>query len=320
MKSPVPSPLLVWILVVITIVVGIFILSEIDPVIFHIKQRREELPKKLQKVKKAKAQTDVVFFGDSLLQEAIPPTEEEINAKLSSAASFPVKAVNLAMDGRTPWDLDRRSRQILGLHPKIIVIQSDMLVKRRLQVEEPPGYFETKKIRLRNWISYIKQPLMQPLSKGSPKKSRELLDALSSPARVDIKILKEKNDQDEKILQQVLLERAREHWSGQIISVRSPEFKSSSGFIAKAQSNGTRIVVVETPISQTAAQFATPEYLADRKRVVLALLNDQDKYLQYPKVLPDRFFDDYSHANARGQKAYFKWLAAELAKELQEQN
>ena len=178
MNSRVPSPLLVWILVFITLVVGIFILSEIDPVRFHIRQRREDLPKKIQKVRKEKARTDVVFFGDSLLQAAIPPGEREINDTLSRALSTPVKTVNLAMDGRGPWDLERRSDQILGLHPKIIVIQSDMLVKRRIQREKPPGYFETKKERLKNWISYIKNPLMKPISGGSTKKSKELLDAL----------------------------------------------------------------------------------------------------------------------------------------------
>ena len=85
------------------------------------------------------------------------------------------------------------------------------------------------------------------------------------------------------------MERAREHWAGQVISSKSAEFKSSSHFIEKALSNGTRVIVVETPLSQTAAQFATAEYLAGRKEVVLALLNDNNAYMQYPKVLPDRF-------------------------------
>ena len=40
MKSSVPSPLLVWILVSVTVISGIFILSEVDPVRVHIKQQR----------------------------------------------------------------------------------------------------------------------------------------------------------------------------------------------------------------------------------------------------------------------------------------
>jgi hypothetical protein len=320
MKPPVPSPLLAWILVFITLIVGIFILSEVDPVRFHIKQRRADLPKKLQKVQKAKARTDVVFFGDSLMQAAIPPTETELNAVLSRAASMQVKAVNLAMDGRSPWDLERRSKQILGLNPRIIVIQSEMIVKRRVVREKALGYFEIKKERLRNWISYVKNPLMQPLSKGSAKKSKELFEALSSPAQVDIKILKEKSHQDQENLKQVHLKRAREHWSAQIIELRSSEFKSIGNFIKRAESNGTHVIVVEMPLSETAARFASKEYFAQRKQIVLTLLNDPNAYIQYPKVLPDRFFDDYSHANVRGEKAYFKWLAVELAKRLAEKN
>ena len=317
MKSSVPSPLLVWILVSVTVISGIFILSEVDPVRVHIKQRREELPKKLQRTKKAKTQTDVVFFGDSLLQAVIPPTDIEMNETLSRVISTPVKAVNLAMDGRTPWDLERRSDQILGLNPKIIVIQSDMIVKRRIQREKRLSYFEVRKERLKNWISYVKNPLMQPVYGGSTNKTKKLLYALSSPAQVDIKILKEKGEQDEINLERTHQQRAREHWSGQIIGRNSPEFKSSSRFIEKAFSNGTHIIIVETPISETAARYATEEFLHRRKEVVLSLLNEPDSYLQYPRVLPDRFFDDYSHANARGQKVYFKWLATELGKKLE---
>ncbi len=317
MKSFVPSPLLVWILVSVTLISGIFILSEVDPVRVHIKQRREELPKKLEKTKKAKTQTDIVFFGDSLLQAVIPSTEIEMNETLSRVISTPVKAVNLAMDGRTPWDLERRSDQILGLNPKIIVIQSDMIVKRRIQREKRLSYFEVKKQRLKNWISYLKNPLMQPIYGSSTNKTKKLLNALSSPAQVDIKILKEKSEQDEIKLERIHQQRAREHWSGQIIGRNSPEFKSSSRFIEKAFSKGIHIIVVETPISETASRYATEEFLQRRKEVVLSLLNEPDSYLQYPKVLPDRFFDDYSHANARGQKVYFKWLTTELGKTLE---
>jgi hypothetical protein len=242
-----------------------------------------------------------------------------MNEALSRAIASRVKAVNLAMDGRTPWDLERRADQILGLHPRIIVIQSDMIVKRRIKREIRPGYFEVKQERLKNWISYVKSPLMSPIYGAPTKKTKELLDALSSPAQIDIKILREKNQQDEIKLEQLHQQRAREHWSGQIISVKSLEFKSSNRFIQKAYANGTHVLIVETPISETASRYASEEYLKQRKEIVLSLLNEPDSYLQYPRVLPDRFFDDYSHANSRGQKVYFKWLAAELAKKLPEQ-
>ena len=320
MKSSVPSPLLVWILLSVTVISGIFILSEVDPVRVHIKQRREELPKKLQKTKKAKTQTDVVFFGDSLLQAVIPPSDTEMNETLSRVVSTPVKAVNLAMDGRTPWDLERRSDQIVAIEP-----QNNRHSKRHDCEKENPArkklsYLDVRKERLKNWISYLKNPLMRPIYGSSSNKTKKLLNALSSPAQVDIKILKEKSEQDELNLEQMHQQRAREHWSGQIIGKKSPEFKSSSRFIEKAFSNGTRIIVVETPISETAALYATDEFLQRRKEVVLSLLNEPDSYLQYPKVLPDRFFDDYSHANARGQKVYFKWLATELGKKLERKN
>ena len=84
--------------------------------------------------------------------------------------------------------------------------------------EKRLSYFEIKKQRLKNWISYLKNPLMQPIYGSSTKKTKKLLNALSSPAQVDIKILKENSEQDEIKLERIHQQRAREHWSGQIIA------------------------------------------------------------------------------------------------------
>jgi len=305
----------------ITLIAGIVILIQFDPVFVHIKQRQRELPKKLEKSRKEKKDADIVFFGDSLMQTATPPTEAEINSILTKSASKPVRAVNLSIDGRTAYDLERRADQILRLNPKIIVLQPEMMVGRVTQVKErKPRFLEEQSKRLKDWISYAKSPLIRRyITGGSTKKSQELLDALSSPAQVDIGILKDTNPKEE-TEDQIFLRTVREHWTAQRISLRSPEYNYSRNFIQKAVANGARVIVVETPISQTAAQFATEEYLRKRKEVILNLLGgDQSLYLSYPKILPDQFFYDYAHANRKGQKVFFKWLAPMLAQKLLEE-
>src|SRR5262249_37333853 len=129
----VPSPLFVWKVILIVVVIAIVVLSRIDPVEIHIKERRESLNKKITTVATAKKETDIVFFGNSLLQAGLPTTETQISAKLTAAAdrSEPIRVVNLAQDGRSSWDIGHRAAQILALNPKIIVIQTEMIVGRR---------------------------------------------------------------------------------------------------------------------------------------------------------------------------------------------
>ena len=317
MKSFVPSPLFVWKLLLITAIAGIIALIQIDPVLVHIKQRQKELPQKIEKSRKEKKSADIVFFGDSLMQAATPSTETEINSILSKNLNRPVRAVNLSIDGRSALDLDRRADQILRLNPKIIVLQPEMIVGRMANPKEQTSFWVKENQRLKDWINLVKAPLIKRfIAGGSSKKREELIDALASPAQVDISILKDPKQETEN---DVYLRTLRQHWTGQLISTRAPEYSYCRNFIEKALANGSNVIVVQTPISETASKYATQQYLQQRKEIILKLLgNDQNLYLSYPKLLPDNFFYDYVHVNRKGQKAFFKWLALELSQKLQE--
>src|SRR6185436_9716258 len=130
---------------------------------------------------------------------------------------------------------------------------------------------------------------------GSSKKREELIDALASPAQVDISILKDPKQETEN---DIYLRTLRQHWTGQLISTRAPEYSYCRNFIEKALANGSNVIVVQTPISETASKYATQQYLQQRKEIILKLLgDDQSLYLSYPKLLPDNFFYDYVHVN-----------------------
>jgi lysophospholipase L1-like esterase len=317
MKSFVPSPLFVWKLLLITAIAATIALTQIDPVLVHIQQRQKELPKKIEKSRKEKKTADIVFFGDSLMQAATPPTEAEINSILSKILNRPVRAVNLSIDGRSALDLDRRADQILRLNPRIVVLQPEMVVGRMANPKQQRSFLEKEKQRLKDWINFAKAPLIKRfIAGGSSKKREELINALASPAQVDIAILKDSNQETEN---DIFLRTLREHWTGQIISKRAPEYNYCRNFIEKALANGSKVIIVETPISETASKYATAQYLQQRKEVILKLLgDDQNLYLSYPKLLPDNFFYDYVHVNRKGQKAFFKWLAIEISKNFPE--
>jgi hypothetical protein len=319
------SPLFVWFLLLATLVGAAVVLSRIDPIRVHVEQRQKELPKKIEKVKRAKKEVDVVFFGDSLMQFAIPRREDDISKAITTGMPAPraaVKVVNLAMDGRTPLDLARRSDQILGLKPKLVIIQVEMVVNRPPLDRDDAGFIQQQRERLKNWIRYARSPLLKrffPAGEGSGKKKKELLDALSSPAQVDIKLLKGAGEDPtaEESLEQINMRRARERWQGQTVRADSRQYKICREFIRRARSQDTRVLIVETPVSETASNLATKQYLQERRELVLSLLDgDAAGYLQYPEILADKYFDDYSHTNRKGEKVFFAWLAQELAQRL----
>lgn len=328
MQRLVRSPLFVWILVSCTIILAMIVLSQVDAVRVHVKQRQKELPKKIENEKRGNKRIDILFFGNSLMQSAIPAKEVEIS-KIISRSAFPdsqdaakLRIVNFAVEGRSAWDIQRRADQILTLKPKLIVLQTEMIVARRVNKNLiQQTFFDEKKERLQNWIRYARTPLLERFLPGehSERKRRELLDALASPAHVDIKVLKAADDNNtaDESLEATNLQRARERWSGQPISVDSDEYKAGREFVRKARANGSTVIILEPPLSETAARLATEEYLRHRRDAMLALLDgDQRHYLQYPTVLPDKYFDDYSHANRKGQKVFFAWLAPALAERL----
>src|SRR5262245_61900774 len=130
------SPLFVWKLVLVAVIVAAAILSILDPVAIHIKQRGQELTQAFNKEATTSASgkqkqkpksndsnsaqsTDFVFFGNSLLQAALP-SQEDLGTMISLLAerkghTGAITVLNLAQDGRSPLDLEQQAGKFFGL-------------------------------------------------------------------------------------------------------------------------------------------------------------------------------------------------------------
>jgi hypothetical protein len=234
-----------------------------------------------------------------------------------------VRILNLASDGRSASDIQRRADQMLDLNPRLIVLQTEMVVARKARIEKRrEGPLAQERDRVSNWIRYAKAPLVKPLVADLPgRKQKELLQALSCPARVDISILQGDDEKKKDLtLEEANLRRARERWADQDLSADSRRYDAARKFIRKAREKGASVLVLEPPVSQTAARFATEAYLQERRELVMALLEpERHDYLNYPEIMPDDQFLDLSHVTTRGRKAFFAWLAPALAERLMEE-
>jgi hypothetical protein len=107
-------------------------------------------------------------------------------------------------------------------------------------------------------------------------------------------------------------------WANQVASVTQPEYAVATNFVRKVSALGIRVVVVELPVSETAARFATKQYLRERSKVIQKLTESGVIHLAYPRILPDEYFRDYSHLNGKGRDECMRWLFPALAQALLE--
>src|SRR5262249_174076 len=155
-------------------------------------------------------------------------------------------------------DINHRAAQILALNPKIIVIQTEMIIGRRRGTTRKLDILprELGK-RLGDWAKLLREPLMYTFKSQremSPDMKR-LLNALWAPAKVDIGVLNETSEKEDKEVAKNDLEKARELWTNQDISTKAPDFKEGRKFIKHAQKKGIVVIIAETPLSETSRKF-----------------------------------------------------------------
>lgn len=312
------SPLFVWKLVLIALIAGAIFISAINPIALNIARRHRELTQALKdKVKARNESADIIFFGNSLLQSALPSQEKDLftlMARMSAENRLgAVQVMNLAGNGRSPSDLEQLRNEIFSLKPKIFVIQVEMIFPRFDRAQK--SWIGLSRERLRLWSQFLRATLVVPVvpPDTSAQKNQELLSALSSQAQVDIGILQNHLDPE---LDNENLMLARALWSNQTLSIDSVYYKRSAEFIRKAQESGIQVLVLETPISETAARIATKRYFQKRAQAANQLLYGNSKFVRFPRTLPDDCFLDFSHLNSQGQMAFLRWLRSVLAREI----
>jgi hypothetical protein len=300
-----PSPLFEWkVVFIVTAVAGIVMLLY-DPM-RTIRQRRDDaVLKQVSTIQFHSNQRGVIFFGNSLMNLALPPQNEILTKELLHPLrkeGFPksVSVVKVATGGLSAWRLRDLGGLLIRTRPSMIVLQSEMCVSRKGKRQEPPEM----KNRIGVWSGVLS---LQLFGKGLPvdrrKPPNQLFETKQKPPSPRSK-------------RERALASARNLWSNQTASTGTREYQISRNFVERASEVGILVVILELPVSHTAAELATDEYLKARTSALEELSKAGALHLRYPIRLPDEYFADYSHLNIAGQKKFNRWLFPALAQVL----
>jgi hypothetical protein len=294
-----PSPLLVWKWILIVVLgAGAFMFFS-NPMKIVLAQRDERLIKKLSKNQFKKDEIGVIFYGDSLMNAVLPYREAALNTALSEHFTTNISAVKITTGGI--WNLEELSDELIEAHPSIIVIQSEMVVRRNLKNKPRPSLTE----RIGTWSGALGLKLF-----GRSQKTREAPKQFFTVERKPVKIKRRAGKNKES------LDVARLIWTNKAVSTTDPVFLMARKFIHRASAAGIRIVIVELPVSTTSADFSSKEYFAKRTAALQSLSKWGSVTFAYPNILPDRYFVDYNHVNPRGRREFLKWFLPVFAQEM----
>lgn len=322
------SPLLVWILLAGVTLAGVAAVMWIDPTEAEVKRRKHVVSSRLEGIHLQPGETGILFFGNSLLRQAL--TEEEtlshdLTEELQGNDQNRIRVINLTFGGANPQYLQTVADQIIALHPAVIVMQIDMIVRRSLD----PEAFATREVtdkqslswRLQYWSSVLKQSLwkyLPPVSEPSVKR-RQLLNPMGSTAPMGFSLSKREENTEAK-RQEVYLRTAKNMWEGQTLSTTEPDYKICRQFIRRAVGEGIRVIFVQTPVGTTVESLVPDGYFEKRTAFVRGIIKPKLRPpLQYPRIFPDNCFRDYSHVNKKGQRLFLQWFIPALAREIARQ-
>ncbi len=327
-----PSPLLVWKLLVVVLLIALAAMLFVDPKKAEVTRRKKAVSSKLDGIHFQPEELSILFFGNSLLRQSLTGESELARAfndhyRRSHQSHKPVRVVNLTFGGASPQYLRTVADQIIALRPTAIVIQIDMIIGRTMdpeefvQHEQAEEQVDTVSWRFQYWSNVLRQPMMKyfPGSLEPSPRSRRLLNPLSSPVQIDIPFLRK----DKRIAnprQALALVAAKSMWSDQTVSTQDPRYRICRSFIRKAIAEGIKVIVVQPPVGVTANHLVQEGYFEKRIAAVRAITKPKlRKPLRFPRVLPDDCFKDYSHANEKGQRLFLRWFIPALALEIEAQ-
>ena len=322
------SPLLVWILLAVVGLAGLAAVLVIDPIDTEVTRRKSVVSSKLEGIRFQPGELGILFFGNSLLRAALTGEEALSNALSEQLGRYDqnrIRVINLIFGGASPQYLKTVADQIIALHPKVIVMQIDMIVGRKLDPEEFVQREVTDKRslswRLQYWSNVFQQPLRKylPMDPEPSVKRRQLLNPLISSTPVGIPFFNSAENIS-KQRREIPLQRAKNMWAGQTLSTTEPDYKICGWFIQEAVDEGIRVIVVQTPVGTTVESLVPKNYFEQRTAIVRGIIKPRLRPpLQYPRILPDDCFNDYSHVNRKGQRLYLQWFIPALAREISRQ-
>ena len=304
------SPLLVWkLLAAVTLIaLGFFYVN--DPMREVMERRDAKLSAYLDKVKFDAGQTGILFFGNSLMNDALAANRSAFNRSLASqfqkasVAVDSVSIVEIATGGIGPPRLKALSGKLIKAKPAILVIQCEMFVQRSRPEGDPAA--QQFRTRLATWSGILQ---LRFLGERVAEKRKE-------PAKQDFLEIKKRSEDFEKIRKErnerdLLI--AEEMWEDQIASIHSPVFVTGRQLVEQFEKSGIEVVVIELPVSETAAKFAGPGYLEKRTAVLRELMKSGAVVMSFPRLLNDDHFKDYRHLNRKGRQEFLRWLVPNLA-------
>ncbi len=301
-----PSPLFVWKLILVVILAAGAFLSFSDPIKVIFARRDVRLSDQLAQTHFKKDEIGIIFLGDSLLRAVLPYKDESVNTALAGRfqqgeLKSRISAVKVTTGGI--WNIQELSEQLIEARPSIIVIQSEMVV-RRIYKNRPE---QPLKERVGTWSGILGLKVFghsQQQRSKEGKKQFFTIEKQAPKARPRTK----KSDES--------LEVTRHLWSNQVVSTADPIFIMARRFINRASATGIRVVLVELPVSNTSAGFSSREYFTKRTAALQSLSKSGAVTFVYPRILPDEYFVDYNHANPRSRREFLNWFYPVLADEL----
>jgi hypothetical protein len=294
-----PSPLFVWkVILILLLAAGIFMYVS-DPMRTVLKRRDDLLLKRVSGLHFNEDEIGVVFFGDSMLDSALPPRQVALNKALveefrKNGGLKSISAYEFTW-GMSTMKFREIADELIQARPSVIVIQGDMIVRRILK-DRPPPKMEN---RVGTWSGVLSLQVFGKSQQQKPKETGKLPKEDGRPKK-----------------NQTSLEQARNLWSKQDVNTADAVFVRAQEFIQRLSASGIRVIMVELPVSNTAAIFSTEQYLAKRSAALHSLSKKGVLHFTYPQLLPDDHFGDYSHVNFRGRREFLKWFLPLLSKEL----
>jgi hypothetical protein len=306
-----PSPLVVWKMLLIVIVFAtIAMLVADDPMKTVVRRSDGVLAQRISQLHFADDETGIIFFGNSLLNQALPVRNETLTWLINNEFrkyGHPGKyvPVEITTGGVNAWRLQALGNQLIDAKPSVIVIQSEMFISRKRE----KGFNLQLTNRIAAWSGVLNLRFFGRVQNtGNPKVQGGQFPGIEKPGTNTVRRRQVQDDQT--------LAVAKDLWENQVASPDTPEFIASQKFVKRVLERGIRVVVVELPVSQTAAKFATSEYFAKRTQAIEELTNFGVIHLAYPRILPDDDFRDFSHLGTRGRRDFIRWFIPALTQAL----
>ena len=289
-----------------------------DPLRMVHERKNDSLSSQLSRLHFSENETGIIFIGNSLMDNALPLKEQDINKALSrelqkqEKRNISVSTFNAAMGDFSAWDLKSLKDEIMNSSPSVIVVQSEVIVARYIK---EPELQERNLDRIGMWSGLLERRLLVGLPQSMQDQAKR--GKLIGDKLIKQQIGKNLKVELEKQQKELYLAITKSLWSGQNVSDTSADFLTSREFIQRALSQGIRVIVLELPVSRAIISLAPEHYFTQRTAAIRSLSSrGRLVILRYPRVLPDEYFRDFRHLRPRGRREFLEWFIPALAREL----